>query len=255
MQSTTLALMAAHGEIESPDCAIFADTQWEPAAVYAHLDWLETVLPFPVRRVTAGSIRENIRTRRNASGGRYVVIPWHQVRPDGQDAVGRRHCTSEYKLTPIMHEIRTLLGKPGHAYIPPGSVDVLIGISRDEAHRMKPDRRRYMVNHFPLVDLGMRRSDCLRWLDRHGYPKPTKSACLGCPFHDNDYWRHLRDTSPDEWQDAIKADRELRQGDNRGMRNIEYMHRDRVPLDQVDLSIDTRQADLFANECEGMCGV
>lgn len=38
VQSTTLALMAAHGEIEPPDCAIFADTQWEPAEVYAHLN-------------------------------------------------------------------------------------------------------------------------------------------------------------------------------------------------------------------------
>ena len=30
VQSTTLALMAAHGEVEAPDCAIFADTGWEP---------------------------------------------------------------------------------------------------------------------------------------------------------------------------------------------------------------------------------
>lgn len=34
VQSTTMALMAAHGEIEPmPDCAIFADTKVEPAAV------------------------------------------------------------------------------------------------------------------------------------------------------------------------------------------------------------------------------
>lgn len=31
VQSTTMALMAAHGEIgPMPDCAIFADTGWEP---------------------------------------------------------------------------------------------------------------------------------------------------------------------------------------------------------------------------------
>ena len=255
VQSTTLALMAAHDEIEPPDCAIFADTQWEPKSVYRHLDWLESVLPYPVRRVTAGSIRDNIRTRRNTTGGRYAAIPWHMVGPDGTEALGRRQCTSEYKLTPIMHEIRRLLGAPGHAYIPPGAVEVLIGISLDEAHRMKTDRRRYMVNRYPLVDAGMRRWDCLRWLERHGYPQPGKSACIGCPFHDNDYWRHLRDTAPDEWQDAIQADRELRQGHNRGMRNAEYMHSDRIPLDEVDLSVDTRQADLFGNECHGMCGV
>ena len=38
VQSTTMALMAAHGEITPmPDCAIFADTGWEPKAVYDHL--------------------------------------------------------------------------------------------------------------------------------------------------------------------------------------------------------------------------
>ena len=41
VQSTTMALLAAHGEIQPmPDAAIFADTGWEPAAVYRHLEWL-----------------------------------------------------------------------------------------------------------------------------------------------------------------------------------------------------------------------
>lgn len=41
VQSTTLALMAAHGEIgPMPDAAIFADTGNEPDAVYDHLQWL-----------------------------------------------------------------------------------------------------------------------------------------------------------------------------------------------------------------------
>ncbi|MBP2230768.1 3'-phosphoadenosine 5'-phosphosulfate sulfotransferase (PAPS reductase)/FAD synthetase, partial [Azospirillum agricola] len=49
VQSTTLALMAATAEVgPMPDCAIFADTEWEPHGVYEHLDWLETQLPFPV---------------------------------------------------------------------------------------------------------------------------------------------------------------------------------------------------------------
>jgi len=53
VQSTTLALMAAHGEVgPMPDCAIFADTGWEPQAVYDHLAWLRSpnVLPFPVHK-------------------------------------------------------------------------------------------------------------------------------------------------------------------------------------------------------------
>jgi hypothetical protein len=41
VQSTTMALMAAHGELTpTPDFAVFADTGNEPAAVYEHLKWL-----------------------------------------------------------------------------------------------------------------------------------------------------------------------------------------------------------------------
>ena len=39
VQSSTLALMIAHGELEPVDAAIFADTGWEPKKVYVWLDW------------------------------------------------------------------------------------------------------------------------------------------------------------------------------------------------------------------------
>ena len=55
VQSSTLLLMAEAGEIEPrPDAAIFADTGWEPAAVYQHLDWLETQTSIPIHRVSNG---------------------------------------------------------------------------------------------------------------------------------------------------------------------------------------------------------
>lgn len=256
VQSTTLALMAAHGEIEKPKCAIFADTQWEPRAVYEHLAWLRSgnVLPFPVHIVTAGNLRQSIRDRRNTTGGRFAAIPWHITNEDGSAGMGRRQCSSEYKLEPIMREIRSILGKGPRAKIAAGSVEVLIGISRDEAHRMRPARQAYMINRYPLVERGMRRYDCLLWLKRHGYPEPPKSACIGCPFTDNARWRERRKT-PDEWADAVLADHELREGDARGMRGVEFMHRSRLPLEQVDLSVDDSQFDLFGNECEGLCGV
>ena len=56
VQSSTMALMAEKGEINpKPDCAIFADTGWEPKRVYEWLDWLETQLSFPVYRVINGA--------------------------------------------------------------------------------------------------------------------------------------------------------------------------------------------------------
>src|ERR1044071_2948948 len=84
VQSTTLALMAARNEFSDPlDAAIFADTGWDPAAVYRHLDWLETQLPFPIYRVSAGNIKEGILARRNTTGGRYASIPWYIKNADG----------------------------------------------------------------------------------------------------------------------------------------------------------------------------
>jgi len=258
VQSTTMALMAAHGEIKPmPDAAIFADTQWEPAAVREHLNWLATgnVLPFPVHVVTAGNIRDGIIARRNTTGGRYAAIPWYTVAPDGKPGMNRRQCTSEYKLSPIAREIRRVLGKSPSDYIAPGTVTVMIGISIDEAIRMKPARQKYMRNVWPLIDRRMSRRDCIRWLELHEYPVPPKSACIGCPFHNNAYWRDMRDNRPDEWADACTADDALRLGDARGMRLVEYMHPSRVPLRGAPIDGDTRQADLFNNECEGMCGV
>lgn len=259
VQSTTMALMAAHGKISMPDCAVFADTQWEPREVYEHLTWLRSasVLPFPVHVVTAGNIRDDILARRQADGGRRAAIPWFTLSPKGERGMGLRQCTSEYKLQPIARKVRELLGKGPRDRIPAGAAEILIGISTDEAIRMKPSRQRYMTNRWPLIELGMSRRDCLRWLDGQGYSEPPKSSCVGCPFHSDLYWRKMRDTKPEEWADAVAVDRALREGDARGMRSKEFMHSERVPLDQVDLRTDDErgQPDMFGNDCEGMCGV
>ena len=63
VQSSTMALMAACGEITPmPKCAIFADTQDEPRAVYDWLKWIVQKLPFTVYQVTAGKLSENLLT-------------------------------------------------------------------------------------------------------------------------------------------------------------------------------------------------
>jgi len=68
VQSSTMALMAAHGEIHPmPDCAVFADTQVEPQSVYRWLDWLEKQLPFPVHGSQggiSGSMQRRLRYRK-----------------------------------------------------------------------------------------------------------------------------------------------------------------------------------------------
>lgn len=256
VQSSTMALMAAKGEIgPMPDAAIFADTQWEPRKVYDWLDWLEQQLPYPVYRVTKGSLRDDAIRKQNSTGGRVASIPWHVTMPDGSAAMGRRQCTAEYKLGPLLKQKRFLLGYPPRARIPEKSCVTWIGISTDEAQRMKPSRERWSVNRWPLIELGMSRWDCLRWMEKNGYPTPPKSSCIGCPFHSDHEWRAIK-SDPEAWADAVEIDRIIREP-ARGMKGTQYAHRSRVPLEEVDLSTaeDHGQIDLFGNECEGMCGL
>src|SRR6185295_2844253 len=90
VQSTTMALMAAHGEITPmPDCAIFADTMAEPAATYEHLQWLtsDNVLPFPVHIVSAGNLTEHVAAERPKGKFLKVDIPAYVQAPDGSTAL------------------------------------------------------------------------------------------------------------------------------------------------------------------------
>ena len=261
VQSTTLALMAAAGEIgPMPDAAIFADTGWEPEPVYRHLAWLHEPgrLPFPIHIVRSGNIRDGILARRNTSGGRYASVPWYTKNPDGSTGIGRRQCTSEYKLSPIMRECRELLHVERHAYIRKGTVEVWIGISIDEATRMKPARQKWMTNRWPLIEQNLSRSACLAWLKAHGHPEPPKSSCIGCPFHRDAMWIEMRQQRPAEWADAVAVDAALRQGDARGMRGEEFMHDTRLPLPEAIALVERErreQPNLFENECTGICGV
>jgi len=260
VQSTTMALMAAHGEITPmPDAAVFADTQAEPKAVYQHLQWLmsSNVLPFPVHVVTAGSLREKIGRRRPHGQWPHQPIPAF-VKHNDSGSMVNRSCTQDYKLKPIIKQIRALTGLTKKRAPAAPVVTQWIGISLDEVMRMRPARHNWISNRWPLIELRMNRGDCLAWLDRHGYPRPTKSACTFCPYHSDALWRDMKCNDPASWADAVAVDHRLRSvWLNTPSPKTFYLHRDCVPLDQVDFSTleDHGQLNLFNNECEGMCGV
>jgi len=264
VQSSTLALMAARGEVgPMPTAAIFADTQAEPQSVYRWLDWLETQLPFTVYRVTAGSLTDSsLKRHRNQKTGKpyYAnLIPAFAKNSDGTAGLLGRTCTYRHKLIPILKKLRELAKiKRGQKTL---GVISWIGISLDEVSRMKPSRDKWAQNRWPLIEKDMTRHDCLRWIQKNGYPKPPRSACIYCPFHSDHEWRALKADSPDEFQSAVDFERALQRTHasvkTEGKRqSAPFLHNSMVPLDEIDFSEDTTQGNLhFHNECEGMCGV
>lgn len=259
VQSTALALLAIDGHLPPLDHAIFADTGWEPAAVYQHLDRLTVELEangVQVHIVSNG----NIRADALAEGHRFASMPLHMKGAKGNGIV-RRQCTSEYKLTPIKRKVRELIGAKVQGTLANGSprvgrvpgrpgvrhVEMWVGISTDEIERQKPADVKYIRRIDPLIDvLDLDRDACQLYLaDRWPWPV-ERSACIGCPFHDNVEWRHLRDEVPDEFADAVEFDVQLRAKPLGGFKSEAYLHGDRVPLAEANLDKVTRRENLKA---------
>ena len=240
VQSTTLLLLAIDGTLAKPDAAIFADTGWEPAGVYAHLTRLEKFAAdagIPIHHVVAGNLRADALDPAH----RFASMPLFITNRNGSPGMSRRQCTSEYKLKPIKAAVRQLLGYPYPTPIPASVwAEQWIGFSTDEIHRVV-DRLdvRYTRPRYPLLDLNMSRKDCQRWLTAHGWADVPKSACVGCPFHGNRQWREMRDHRPDEWADAVDFDRAIRarHPNNKGqdLLGSAFLHASRVPLDRAPI--------------------
>jgi hypothetical protein len=264
VQSSTMALMASRGELLDieVDFAIFADTQDESKKVYDWLDWLEGQLSFPVYRVTKGKLSEHVlkmRTKKNGAVYSKSDVPFYTLGKDGSEGmIPFRTCTADFKIQPILKELRIRCGiKRGQKI---ATVTSIIGISYDEQQRMKDSRDAWVANRWPLVELKMRRYDCLEWMKRNGYPEPPRSSCVYCPFHSNKEWRRLQTEEPEEFQKAVKFERGLQaaKANNDEFKSVPFLHNSRKPLDEIDFRSDVERGQGlldFQDECDGMCGV
>lgn len=258
VQSSTLLYMMCDGTLPKADHAIFADTGWEPANVYEHLDYLKPLMQnagITFHQVSAGNIRHDM-----ISGGRFATMPFHLQNDDGSKGIIRRQCTGEYKINPLLKKQRQLAGLMPGQRSKEHLMTTVIGISYDESQRMRDPAFSWLKNEYPLVDQKLTRQDCINYASKNGYRIPPRSACIGCPFKSNDEWRRLRDENPTEWHDAVDFDHSMRRPGTKVvelLRGTAYLHQSLKPLDQADLRTDKEKGiySLFDQECEGMCGL
>lgn len=228
-------------------------------------------------------------------------VPWFTRNADGSEGkIKHRKCTKDFKLVPIIKLQRQLTddltadwkkrhkaalkelslwaaaAKAARKLEQPEPIrpfdawrecqaDPLVvswvGISLDEIVRMKDSRVAWILQRWPLVEARMSRHDCLRWMKANGHPEPPRSACVFCPFRNQEEWRLMREKAPQDFQRAVEFERELhkkREG-SWTLKAKPFIHRQLVPLDQADFDTEEDRGQLpldgFNRECEGMCGV
>lgn len=297
VQSTWLYL-AFMGIIKAPfelpplDVAIWADTGDEPGAearelglpdtpgsVYAHLDWLRSLGGPPILGGMKGIISSDLARGDGGHGNRFASIPaFTQEQRTGKIGKVKRQCTKEYKLEVIGRVLRRdFLGLPKGRSPKAVIVHEYIGLSFDEGGRVARQRKikkpKYLLTHFPLWENQVTRAHCRIDLTAIVPHRVPRSACVECPFHDDDEWQRIKEV-PLDWQRAVRCDESLRVPGNIVNRNMDakmYLHRSCQPLVQIDFAalreekeaaMDEREKMLsrqqtfnFSEECLGMCGV
>lgn len=111
-----------------------------------------------------------------------------------------KSCTDKLKLVPIYRFLEQYVGKKYGFKIGRkralyeyrerfGKIRVMIGITAEEAGRRIGDRsgepkwsQECIDKIYPLVDLGMTRSNCQEVIRSFGRPVPLPSNCMFCPF-------------------------------------------------------------------------
>lgn len=247
VQSMTLAVMAALGDIEPVEYAIHSDTTHERTDTYIYAErwtkWLED------KGLKVVTVKLNNPKRQDpvyfSSYGK-AFIPAFTDNPEGTTGQLRRQCTSEWKIVPLRRWLQANRnGQP---------VEQWLGISLDEVQRMKPSNVKYITNRYPLIERKMSRWDCKLYLERNGIEIPPRSACVFCPFHSRSEWRDIRDNAPEDWKKAVEIDHTIRKA--RPPYDL-FVNVQRKPLEECDLDneIDKGQLSLWENECDGICGV
>ena len=247
VQSSALLVLANRGELDpAPAFAVFADTHGEPAAVYRHLAALEAWSTVPVVRVSAGSLTAQL----VGSGGR-MPIPAYVQADDGRFAPSRRACTRDFKVDPIERHVRAYLAERGLEK----RALCYLGISVEEAQRMRASRTWWSENRYPLVDRGLTRSACFALVVAAGLPEQPKSACVYCPYRNDHAWARMKAEAPADFAEACRVDAAIRLRPDAGLERPAFVHRSGVPLAEAVLPRPDQGRLDFGGCEEGHCGV
>ncbi|GGZ42513.1 phosphoadenosine phosphosulfate reductase [Streptomyces rubiginosohelvolus] len=233
VQSTALLVLAAQGRVDFRTflMANVGDDSEHPGTL-RYLE--EYAKPFAADHGIELAVLDRVMVRSGETrtlygqltkeGSRSIPIPVRM----SNGAPGTRQCTAEFKIKVVGRELKRWGATKQH----PATVGV--GISLDEIHRA--NKRRCEPHEeivYPLLDLGLRRIDCVRIIREAGLPVPPKSSCWFCPFQRPETWHDMRRNEPDLFEKSCQLEELLNERRDTLGKDHVYLTRFGRPLRQA----------------------
>jgi len=232
VQSTAMLALAAQGRLRLP-VFLFANTGDDSEHPHT-LHYVRSIaIPYAaahgiavheLRRVRRDGTVETLYGRLTRPGSRSLPIP---VRMSG-GAPGTRACTADFKIKVMGRWLRE------HGATARRPATVAVGISLDEWHRAHNRRvNPYERVVYPLLDLRLDRSACMRIIAEAGLPVPGKSACWFCPLRRPAAFAAMRRDQPDLFERACALEELLNTRRGALGRDPVWLTRFNAPLAQA----------------------
>jgi hypothetical protein len=241
VQTIALLCLIAKGELPKPELAIMADTGRERASTWRyHHAYAKPLLdkvgiPFEIASHDLAIVDLY------AHNGD-LLLPVYT-----ENGKLPTFCSNEWKKYVCRRKLRKM------DYGPENPIILWFGMSLDEVGRMRKSDVKWIENYYPLCfDVKKRRYECLKVIEDFGLPKPPNSCCWMCSNMADCEWAQMKREDPEDFWKAVLMGRAIREVDRVHGKGDIFLHKSRVPLNEVDLTKTESPLPMF-EMCNGVC--
>lgn len=236
-QSGAIAALIRAGKLPRPDYAFMTDTGRERSSTWPFVDaFIRPALASVGLELTI--VKAADFAKLDLFSGIIPLLPGYTTQ-GGQIGKLSPFCSGKWKRDVAERWMRSIGIETCRNWI---------GISRDEARRIRARHRPWLELWYPLIfEVPMSRAQCVELIRAEGWTGHIPhSACYMCPNLSDSEWIDMQRNWPADFEKACELEREARLKDPHF-----YLHPACIPLAQVDF---TAQTTMFAERgCTGGC--
>ncbi len=225
-QSGAIAALIQDGKLAKPDIAFMINTGREKSGTWPFVDgFIRPALATVGLELTIVQKQEFAYVDLRSHKGD-ILLPGYTNQSGG---VGKLepYCSGEWKRDVGSRWLRSIGVE---------SATMWVGISADEAGRIRTPRTQWLQLSYPLIFAVMMRAyQCVELIRAHGWTKHIPhSACYLCPNQSDAEWIDMKLNWPDDFAKACETEAEIRLVDPHF-----FLHPSCVPLAVVDFFAQT----------------